>query len=206
MLYLLILPREIKLFIERKDKISSIDQEIVELKNKHTTLIQFKDSEIDGALSLFNILIPVKEDYYSIISTLRRLSDITGLSIDKYQIAFQNTPSPVTKITIDTSGDSDKLLSFFNSYLVKGGRLVTLDSIEYVPNFTQKSITVNFFHLPSVQTPSSYTSQSIKKSLELSKKISAINDFSQFKLPDSDFENNNVLPIIGEKADPFREE
>lgn len=206
LLYLVFLPREIASFITRNNKLSSIKEELSFFRNKQTTLIRFNESELDRALKLFSTLIPTNEDYYTIISTLRRLSELSGLSIEKYEISFDEKPTPITKITIQTSGDSEKLFNFFNSYLIKGGRLVTLDAIEYIPNFTEKSITINFHHLPPLQKTTSYTIQSIKKALELADKISQIVNYTQNDFDAQSQEPTNVIPVIGEKQNPFSEE
>lgn len=203
--YTIIFPREISLFFQNQSKINTIRTEIASLVSKQSVLMQFDENALNDSLYVFSRLLPIEEDYYSIIQTLNRLSIDTGLGIDKFQISFDKRASNSIKITVDTTGDSEKLFNFFNAYLYKGGRLITLDNIEYVPNFSKKSITLNFYHVPLKTEAIPYNSEEIKKALGWAIKIKPLLVRNDTNI-NFDANDSNVVPVIGEKENPFNED
>lgn len=202
--YSYILPRQLQLFLEKRTYQNNLKNDISNMQIKLSLIKTLEPEKLDQDIKLFSTLLPDEEDYYSIISTLNNLSKISGLTIEKYTLDFQNKGKN-TKVTVEFAGDSDKLKTFFENYFTSSGRLITIDSFDYVPNFKNKSIILNFYRMPKKKQISSYNKESIEKAIKLSEEIFAksyVHDLKDFSVTN----NEQVVPIIGEKENPFAED
>lgn len=117
-------------------KIATNQTEVNELTRKKE-LIQFKDSVIKDEINLdqinaaFTQLIPNQEDYFSIIATLENLSAQSNFIITAYTIDLGQSTSEQLAITIEGQGDPQTFLEFMRNYNFGGGRLITMDKINY---------------------------------------------------------------------------
>ncbi len=109
----------------------------------------FKNEPIDLHLKILYSLIPVKEDYFSIIYTLDNLSKITGFLITSYTINLSQSTPEKLKITVTGTGDKQAFMNFLQKYNFAGGRLVTADEITLSETeMSEMNINLTFYNAP----------------------------------------------------------
>lgn len=103
--------------------------------------------ELDRLTTVLSRLIPDTEDSFLVISTLERLSQQTGFSLEKYTVNIPSSTDEKLSLAIDGSGDSQAFLQFLSAYQYGGGRLVTNEELEFSPtNLNNVRLTLNFYH------------------------------------------------------------
>ncbi len=133
------------------DKISSLKSEINGL-NKKKELINFKNEVIKGEVdldkinSILTFLIPNEEDYFSIITALDRLSAQTNFIITSYDIILANSTPNQLSIQVEGQGDPNTFIEFLKNYNFSGGRVITLDQVNFSSGpFSGTKINLNFY-------------------------------------------------------------
>lgn len=132
-------------------KTGELTSQIVSLKNK-VELIRLKGKlkdegiDIDEVNKVFNQLIPEVEDYFSIMVALEKISQQTGFVITGYAINLQQSNQKKLSLTVSGLGDNRSFLSFLHDYNYVGGRLITIDKIEFSTSVGGGSkLTLNFY-------------------------------------------------------------
>lgn len=124
---------------KNSEKVNILVTDINEL-NKKKELLDFKNEaiknevDLDYVNSVLTMLIPSQEDYFSIIAALEKLSLETGFLITSYTINIQKSSEEKLSLVIEGQGDPDAFLRFLQEYNFSGGRLITIDKI----NFSQE--------------------------------------------------------------------
>lgn len=140
-----------KLQNENTQKIEELISQIVVLKNK-VELIKFKGTlkeegiDIDEVNKVFNQLVPEVEDYFTIMVALEKISQQTGFSITGYAINLKQSSQKKLSLTVSGIGDNRSFLTFLKDYNYVGGRLITIDKIEFSSTLGGGSkLTLNFY-------------------------------------------------------------
>lgn len=120
--------------------------------NKKKELLNFKNQLIKDEVDLDHInqvltqLVPTKEDFFTIIIALERLSSQTNFIITSYNIVVDNSSPEKLAIVIEGQGDPNAFLNFLQEYNFAGGRLITIDKIDFnQETFTGSKVNVNFY-------------------------------------------------------------
>ena len=132
-------------------KIALLQSEIVQL-NKKKELLNFKNQLIEDEVDLDYInqvlsqLVPVKEDFFSIIIALEKLSSQTNFIVTSYNIVVDKSSPERLAIVIEGQGDPAAFLKFLQEYNFSGGRLITIDMIDFNQEaFTGSKVNTTFY-------------------------------------------------------------
>lgn len=181
-------------------KIKSLKEEI-DGYDKKKKLLDFKsqvlDSEIDMdvANQALSQLIPNKEDYFSILVALEKLSAKTNFIITSYNIVVSASTKEKLAIVIEGEGNPNNFLQFLNEYNFSGGRLVTIDNIEFNQEiFTGAKVNIYVYSGKAGVLKTSDTSSDVDIAT-----IKKIIDKVEIQLKD---ENNQVVDYPT-KSNPF---
>jgi len=139
-------------YIADKKAINELKEEIVILKNK-SSLVEYKDKiinegiDIEQANILIGQLLPDQEDYFSIIIALEKISQKTNFVITSYVISLgQKKPGDSLRLNITGQGDLDSFMNFLKDYNFSGGRLITIDKIDFNnKEFSKIELGANFY-------------------------------------------------------------
>ena len=143
-------------YIKAKEETSQIEQEVADIRNQVDVFNQNKQL-VQADLDLYNNLllsiIPNKEDYFTIILALEKLSVDTSFKIDKYTILLGETTTNKLALSVEGSGDPTAFLKFLQQYQYEGGRLITNEKMEFsTANVGQTKLSLNFYNKPLQQT------------------------------------------------------
>jgi len=137
--------------IDNENKKAMLEKDIKELRIK-SDFIAYQDTienegiDIDNMNILMSALVPETEDYFSIILALENLSKKSGFIIQEYTLNISQSTKEKLSITIEGTGDQVAFLSFLRDYTYGGGRLITVDKIDYLSQgFFQIKLAVNFY-------------------------------------------------------------
>src|SRR3990170_753339 len=117
-------------------KIQSLTNELSEY-NKKKDLLDFKNQVIKNEVDLDYInqiltqLIPSEENYFSIVAALEKLSLDTNFIISAYNINVDKSNQEKLSLVIEGEGDPNAFLKFLQEYNYTGGRLITIDQIDF---------------------------------------------------------------------------
>ena len=132
-------------------KIALLRSEIAEF-NKKKELLNFKNQLIEDEVDLDYInqvlsqLVPVKEDFFSIIIALEKLSSQTNFIVTSYNIVVDKSSPERLAIVIEGQGDPAAFLKFLQEYNFSGGRLITIDMIDFNQEaFTGTKVNTTFY-------------------------------------------------------------
>lgn len=198
-LYLLIF--QISTFNDKKTQIETLKKEVQKLKNSKTIIASFKRSEINSLFSTLNLLIPDKEDYFSIVATIENLSKITDYKINTYNVAFNSNSKEKITIQIDGEGSLSEFLLFLQKYQYDGGRLITIDRINFTNDRFKSNLTLNFYTKAISVSDKNELKKISNENIVLYKKIAKANEvlIKQLNTTDEELPDNNVS-----KSNPFR--
>ncbi len=137
-------------YFTAQEDYNQLEQEVAVLKGTVDTFNQNKkvvSNEIDKHNQLLLSIIPEKEDYFSIIVALEKLSQQTGFLITQYTIDILNTNSEKLSLSVEGQGDTETFLKFLQQYQYDGGRLITNEKMEFGNNNSGSTkLTLNFYH------------------------------------------------------------
>lgn len=174
-LAIFVLPFQIRSYFELKERNTALNKELINLEQKKSFFYSFDADQIDKLIETLDRLLPNKEDYFSIFTTLDALSNQTGFALGDVSLSVNDTSPETLAINVLAVGSSYSYKTFLESYQYKGGRLITMDEVYYDPNEMSPpvSLTLNF-HSKNIQLESSAveTFQFDQKSYDLIKKIS----------------------------------
>jgi len=139
------IPFQIRNYYNYQEKIKLLKEDINQLAKKKLVVFSTNPQESNSLIQTLNSLVPPSEDYFSIFSTLENLSTQTGFRIVSYSIKINQKPKDKIVIKVNGEGTSDSFLKFLESYQYKGGRLITLDNIEFSPGNFKTSLALNFY-------------------------------------------------------------
>ena len=164
---MLVVYLNIQQFRINADRLSVTKLELEEL-NKKKSLIDFKNQVIDAEFDLdtanqaLTQLIPLQEDYFSILATLDKLSAMTNFIITSYNINIGASTRDRLAILIEGKGDPDSFLDFLKEYNFSGGRLVTIDKIDFSQEaFSGTKININVYSGKTSATESPIKSETV---------------------------------------------
>jgi chaperonin cofactor prefoldin len=135
---------------ELNNKKEQLSEEIKNLKNRSEFIDNYlKNESISLYLKALYSLIPLEEDYFSIIYSLNNLSKKTSFIIKNYTINLSTSTPEKLKITVVGTGNKQNFIEFLKNYNFGGGRLITTDEISLseteVPEI---SINLTFYNAP----------------------------------------------------------
>lgn len=124
--------------------------EVEELQKSLTTLNENK-TKIGDDMESFNTilgsLIPNKEDYFTIIVALEKLSQVTNFSIVRYEILLSKSTPDKLALTVEGDGDVQSFYTFLEEYPFTGGRLITNEKMEFSSDSVGRiKLDLNFYH------------------------------------------------------------
>ncbi len=92
-------------------------------------------------------LLPETEDYFSIVASLERISLQSQFLITSYSIRVKNSSREFLSLQIKGEGDELRFLEFLKNYNFGGGRLITIDKINFSRKgtFSDTQIDLNFY-------------------------------------------------------------
>lgn len=187
-----------KNYVVEKDKITALKKEISDLQQKNTIIYSFDKQELDQLINTMNELLPGKEDFYSIFTTLEKISEKSGFVISSYIVDFNNKTNDKISLTIEGQGSPDELLKFFQDYKFGGGRLVTMDHVSFSPSTTETSLILNFY-AKDVKVNGTNALKVDKKTFDLIRSVNK-NISQTVKENSQEQTNGDYIP----KEDPFK--
>lgn len=138
-------------FITLNQKITSTSLEVEQLKKK-AEFINYKRDILNEGIDLEQVnkvltkLIPTQEDFFSVIYALEQISRKTNFTVTGYSINLSASTSDKLALTISGIGSNDNFFDFLKDYRYIGGRLITIDKIDYkTSGFTQMKLNINFY-------------------------------------------------------------
>lgn len=194
-----------------KDKKQVVISELNRLELRINNLKKGKnlvEDEIDEINQLFSILIPDKEDFFSIIYALEKISQESGFNIDEYSIALGGEAEKV-QIAINGTGDIDSFLKFLQSYQFAGGRFATSKSLNFTNSkfnstkvnltFYNKRTAVNAELVPKITDKDIEFIRKIKEKIKIDLKAIPPNDsavFEDYKIKKNPFSSQTIEQIF----------
>ena len=164
--------------VDYQTQIAAIETEAAELTKKRD-IIRYSDILAEGGIdvqrmsTLLSLLTPNQEDYFSILSALDRLSADTGFIVKSYTINLSTKDPKKLSLQIVGSGDTQAFLSFLKSYNFGGGRLMTMDKINFESAGAEEiKLSVNFYTAGNKKL-APITSTFSGKDIEMLKRIKA---------------------------------
>ena len=134
-------------------KIRILKREVAFLKNKKSIIDNYrlsKKHELDQFDALLMRLIPNKENFFSVIQSLEKLSRETGFQIIGYKVNFSQPQKESFSITVSGQGDKDKFMTFLKEYNFSGERLITIDKISFSETgSSQYEANLTFYSAPA---------------------------------------------------------
>lgn len=191
---------------ENQSKRNQLKKEISELQARKNLLLsaEGKKTDLQQSVKLLNSLVPDIENYFSIITALEEISRKTNVSITSYDIPFQNT-NEIVNIKVGAIGDEDTFINFLNTYEFGGGRLATVDKIDFNSQSGKSfDLSLNFYSkdVKSIPPQNDY-----RKTLELVKilKSKAVAITIKEDLPTQEIINPNsqISGSYPTKSNPF---
>lgn len=190
-------------FNTQKKEVDLMTGEVQMLKNRFDTLKYNKsvtEDQIKEYNKLLASLVPETEDFFSIIYALEEISKKSHFDITNYTIIVGKVTGEKLVLNVEGTGDTDSFLSFLQEYQYSGGRLATIDKIQYGGvsvgntrvslNFYSKRFTFN----ESVQVP--------QLSKEEIAKLEAIKQKVKFQFSSSSYQSVNT--DYSTKKNPFQ--
>jgi len=167
----------VKKTTQTNSNITKISQEVENMK-KRSQLVAYKQEIVNEGIDfektnkLFTKLIPNEEDYFSVIAALEKISVETNFLIINYSINLKSSTKDKLSLTVEGKGDQDAFFNFLKDYRYIGGRLITVDKIDYrTTGFTQVKLIVNFYSGKTTQQTSSTNSKLTEDEKKLIKTI-----------------------------------
>lgn len=200
---LLLTPYTLGVITLSQNRIKKIETDLVKLRSRKSDLdIIFSQSNIDinQEVRILNNLIPDIENYFSIVTALEEIAKRSDFNISSYNIPFKTTESDQLTIGISGTGDQQSFINFLNNYNFGGGRLITIDKVEFKQGVTSSfSFSLNFYHKDTRSQP--IEDLDYKKSVDRLIKLKEKINFVLKESPAQDIESEDLnYPI---KSNPF---
>jgi len=134
-----------------KDKNNKLSEEVSVLKNRRDTILDNvktinENNNFEKYNQVLGMLVPESEDFFSIIYTLQKLSQESGLIINEYAVSLGRANTEKTSIMITYLEDQVSFMKFLDLYQFSGGRLVSIPNINWKSDSTGKAkILLNFY-------------------------------------------------------------
>lgn len=192
------LPWQMREYFGIYEKIAVTNKEIIDLQKQVTIVYSFEPNEVDQLVLLLDKLLPKSEDYYSIFRSLNSLALKTGVNLRSYSIPFSPSSSEKTVVNVIGQGTPELITNFLNSYQYTSGRLITMDNIQFSPETSELSFTLNFYSKNIPDSIAAVAPKVDKKLVDLIEKINL--KLNQSALPE---EPSNVENIYTPKSNPF---
>lgn len=208
-LFLLIF--SINSYFSSKDKNEAVISELDRLELRINNLKKGKnlvEDEIDEINQLFSILIPDKEDFFSIIYALEKISQESGFTIDEYSIAFGGDAEKIP-ISINGTGDIDSFLKFLQTYQFAGGRFATSKSLNFSNSkFSSTKVNLTFYNkrtavnaelVPKITDKDIEFVKNIKKKIKIDFKATESNDnvvSEEYKIKKNPFGSESIEQVF----------
>ena len=149
--YLLFSYSFVNRMVKADQNISKLRTEIADLK-KQAELVTYKQEVLKEGIDfaktneIFTKLIPNEEDFFSVIAALEKISQETNFLIVNYSINLKSSTKDKLSLTVEGKGDDESFFNFLKNYRYSGGRLITIDKIDYrTTGFTEVKLIVNFY-------------------------------------------------------------
>ena len=172
------------------------------LKTRFDTLKYNKsltEDQIKEYNKLLASLIPETEDFFSIIYAIEELSKVSRFSITDYTIDVGKTTRERITLSVEGKGDTDAFLAFLQEYQYSGGRLITIDKIQYGGlNVGSTRIALNFY---SKRFAFNETVQVPQLSIEEIAKLEEIRQKVKFQFSSSGYQS--ISTEYEKKKNPF---
>lgn len=182
-------------YVSAAEERDMLKQELVGLRTSADTVRQNENSlqqRIDDYNQVLGTVIPEREDYFTIIFALEKLSQDTGFTIVRYEISLEESKDDRMSLAVEGSGDIDSFLNFLRDYQFKGNRLITNEKIELSEsNEGRTRLSLNFYHkaLPGlVQTVKPISEKDINLVQDIQSKITINIKPSDEDITDTDYE------------------
>jgi hypothetical protein len=132
-------------YLKDAQNIKSLQLQVEDLRQKEQIINTFRSTQLDSLIKTLNTLLPGKEDYFSIFTSLDNVSRTSGFVITSYSVSFSKASPEKVGLIINGEGTPGELMKFIENYKFSGGRLITMDSVEFSPSTTQTALKVNFY-------------------------------------------------------------
>ncbi len=189
----------------QKKDVDLMSGEVLMLKNRYDTLKFNKtltQDQIKGYNKLLASLIPETEDFFSIIYAIEEISNATQFMITEYAIDIGRAPKETIILTASGKGNSEAFLEFLKQYKFVGGRLVTIDQIQYGGiNSGDTKITLNFYNKRFAYSETVKVPQLSKAEIQ---KLEDIKQRVKFQFSASDYQSVDTDYAV--KQNPFTKE
>lgn len=129
----------------QKEAIKDKEAVLIKMDQQKEIISKYSKAEVDKLYKAISLLVPNKEDYFSIISAVENLSSLTGLEVLSYSIVFSSSTNEKIVLQVEAKGDIESLKRFLNDYRFKGGRLITMDKIEFSNKDFKSTLDLNFY-------------------------------------------------------------
>lgn len=137
------------IYKKNKEKLNQLKTEIEKLERAKKQLEKFYSitNDVDKYYQTVNLLLPDKENIFTIISALENLSSTTGFYISGYTLSPVNEDNTVvTEVTITGFGNSQALLNLLKNYNFGSGRFITMEKVNYKSSLESTIKLVFKFH------------------------------------------------------------
>ncbi len=143
LLYLIII--QVPAYFTSREQVNTLKNEVTQLNSKKNIIYSYDASELDSLIKTMNMLLPNSEDYFSIFRSLDIISRRSNFNITSYSVNFSKSNSERLSLQIEAEGSPDGLLSFLNEYKFSGGRLITMDKVNFSPSTTETTFDITFY-------------------------------------------------------------
>jgi hypothetical protein len=192
-------------FNTQKKEVDLMSGEVLMLKNRYDTLRYNKlitEDQIKEYNKLLASLVPETEDYFSIIYAIEEMSKASQFHITDYTIDVNATNTERLTLNVEGKGDTDAFLSFLQQYQYVGGRLVTIDKIQYGGlSASATRIGLNFYSKRFTFNETVQVQQFTKEEIA---KLESIKDKVKFQFSSSGYQN--IDTSYEAKKNPFLKE
>ncbi|KKP87923.1 MAG: hypothetical protein UR91_C0032G0011 [Candidatus Nomurabacteria bacterium GW2011_GWC2_35_8] len=127
----------INMYSSLNSKLQTEKEETEKVRLRKETLEQSANlikNEIDEANTLFTMLIPDKEDFFTIINAIEVISKKSGFIITEYSVNLSDSSQEKLSISVSGTGDSNTFVNFLDSYAFSGGRFTTVIQLNFYNN------------------------------------------------------------------------
>ncbi|HLL60384.1 MAG TPA: hypothetical protein VK338_01585, partial [Candidatus Nitrosocosmicus sp.] len=145
MIVFYLLKVQLPAYLSNKEQINQLKAEITNLQQRKNIIYSFNPGELQNLTKTLNTLLPSQEDFFSIFSALERVASKSGFKVTSYTVNFSDKTTEKVSLTIHGEGTPNELLNFIEQYKFSGGRLMTMDNVQFSPSTTKTELKINFY-------------------------------------------------------------